>query len=228
MNECGKPALRGPHNSPMRVGGKQRCGLGDTALPAPCARSWPPRSLVVIRCAAQPTPDEQRLERAAPIERTRSSSSFVRPPPIISYERTRSCSRCGGGGAVPCAGCAGLGKLPAGGYHARNPVSAARILASKWTAMERTLGWRHFRVTQKQKEGKETFVCMVATCDENAKLWINIKNLKDRALWAAGWLQRTEMRAREAQEGGAECRTCHGAGTVACPLCSLAGEVVEL
>jgi hypothetical protein len=38
--------------------------------------------------------------------------------------------------------------LPSGGYHSRNPISAARVVGSAWTAMERTLGWRHFRVTQ--------------------------------------------------------------------------------
>ena len=154
---------------------------------------------------------------------------FVRRAPVVSYERTRVCNRCNGSGEVPCAGCNGVGRLPAGGYHSRNPISAARVVGSSWTAMERTLGWRHFRVTQKKKNGKELFVCLEATCDTNVMLWTNIKNLKDRSTWAAGWLQKTEMRALEAQDGGKECRSCKATGNVPCPLCQeLAGKIVEL
>lgn len=154
---------------------------------------------------------------------------FVRRPPVISYERTRSCGKCGGSCSVACAACAGAGRLPAGGYQARNPVSAARVLNSKWTALQRTFGWRHFRVTQKRKEGKEAFVLMVAACDENTQLWLNLKNLKDRGRWAAGWLQRRDLVAMQDNEAtGAECKACRGAGSVACPLCSMAGQVVEL
>jgi len=154
---------------------------------------------------------------------------FVRRAPLISFERSRVCNRCNGSGEVPCAGCNGVGKLPAGGYHSRNPISAARVVGSSWTAMERTLGWRHFRVTQKKKQGKDVFVCLEATCDTDVMLWTNIKNLKDRATWAAGWLQKTEMRALEAQSGGKECRSCKATGNVPCPLCQdLAGKIIEL
>jgi tryptophan-rich hypothetical protein len=84
-------------------------------------------------------------------------------------------------------------------------------------------------VTQRRKEGKESFVLMVATCDGNAKLWLNMANLKDRSRWAAGWLQRTDMAALQGGGGtGAECKACRGAGIVPCPLCSAAGEVIEL
>jgi tryptophan-rich hypothetical protein len=156
------------------------------------------------------------------------SGPFVRRVPLISYERSGVCNRCNGTGLVACAGCNGVGKLPPGGYHSRNPLNA-RVVGSSWTAMERTLGWRHFRVIQKKKQGKDVFVCLEATCDTNVQLWINIKNLKDRSLWAAGWLQRTEMRALEAQTGGKECRSCKATGNVPCPLCiELAGKIVEL
>ena len=39
--------------------------------------------------------------------------------------------------------------------------------------MERTFGWRHFRVTQKRREGKEAFVLMVSTCDETTQFWVS-------------------------------------------------------
>ena len=94
--------------------------------------------------------------------------------------------------------------------------------------MERTLGWCHFRVTQKRKQGSDTFLLLVATCDEAVQLWVNSKNLKERSQWAAGWLQRTEMRALESQAGGVDCKICKGSGQLACPLCELAGAVVEL
>jgi len=165
--------------------------------------------------------------RASPANRD-SYGPFARPLKAISYERTRPCSRCGGSEHVACSSCSGLGRLPAGGYTSRNHVSAQRIVSSKWTAMERTLGWRHFLVGQKRKERKDTFVLMISACDQNTQLWVNIKNLKDRAAWASGWLQKTEIKSLEAGDRGPVCRTCRGSGTVACPLCSLAGEVVEL
>lgn len=46
--------------------------------------------------------------------------------------------------------------LSRGGYQARNPVNLSTILGSKWTAHERTFGWRHFRVLNKKKEGGKT------------------------------------------------------------------------
>lgn len=45
--------------------------------------------------------------------------------------------------------------------------------------MERTFGWRHFRVKSKRRTAnKEWFVEMVATCDENTQFWVNAQNLK--------------------------------------------------
>jgi len=38
--------------------------------------------------------------------------------------------------------------------------------------MERTFGWRHFRVLHKKGQGKDTFVLMAATCDESTQLWV--------------------------------------------------------
>lgn len=64
---------------------------------------------------------------------------------------------------------------------------------------------------------------------------MNLQNLKDRQRWASGWLQKEEMRALEAEradadatQAGPECKACGGSGRVACPLCSLGGQVVEL
>ena len=71
---------------------------------------------------------------------------------------------------------------------------------------------------------------------------MNLQNLKDRERWASGWLQKDEMRALEAEraaaaEGGGgaaasrsgtACKGCTGTGRVPCPLCSRAGQVVEL
>lgn len=114
--------------------------------------------------------------------------------------------------------------------------------------MERTFGWRHFRVLQKRGQGKGTFVLMSATCDESAQFWVNLQNLRERDRWASGWLQKTEMQALQQQrqqaaaaadEGvaaprpgvapqGTGCKACGASGSLPCPLCSLAGQVVEL
>jgi tryptophan-rich hypothetical protein len=96
--------------------------------------------------------------------------------------------------------------------------------------MERVFGWRHFECTQRRKEGKESFVLLTSTCDPETKLWINRKNLKNRDRWSAGWLQKKEIIAvvGNSSEKGTRCPACSGSGTAPCPLCSLAGEVVEL
>lgn len=77
------------------------------------------------------------------------------------------------------------------------------------------------------------------------QLWTNTANLKDRGQFAAGWLQREELLALEAEleaaatpqeqqqqpqqrRSGAECKACYGSGQMACPLCSRGGEVIEL
>ena len=51
-------------------------------------------------------------------------------------------------------------------------------LGSKWTSMEPTFGWRHFECASKQRQGKDWFLQLVATCDQNTKFWVNSQNLK--------------------------------------------------
>lgn len=58
-------------------------------------------------------------------------------------------------------------------------------------------------------------------------LQLNMRNLKERERWAAGWLQKSEIQA-EQELAGAECKACGGTGSVPCPLCSSRGLVVEL
>jgi tryptophan-rich hypothetical protein len=108
-----------------------------------------------------------------------------------------------------------------------NHVDTARLIGSKWTAMERTFGWRHFHATQKRKNGRDTFVLLVATCDSSAQLWVNVKNLKDRGAWAAGWLQKAELRGMGAQIGP-QCKVCNGKRVTPCRLCSRGGQLIEI
>lgn len=55
---------------------------------------------------------------------------------------------------------------------------------------------------------------------------MNVKNLRDRSLWASGWLQKVELQGMDTQ--GPECKECAGEGTVPCPLCATGGRIVEL
>ncbi len=61
-----------------------------------------------------------------------------------------------------------------------------------------------------------------------------MQNLKDRDRWASGWLQKQEIQGLERQRqqdgggGGTACKACGASGSLPCPLCSLAGQVVEL
>ncbi|KXZ45765.1 hypothetical protein GPECTOR_50g558 [Gonium pectorale] len=114
------------------------------------------------------------------------------------------------------------------GYNKKNRVDMTRIVGSKWTAMQETMGWRHFRVIQCRKgSGALAFVQMQASCDPATQLWMNAANLKDRDLWAAGWLQKSEMENPQgAMAGGVTCRACSGTGATPCPACDATGAVL--
>lgn len=67
------------------------------------------------------------------------------------------------------------------------------LLGSKWTAQQKTLGWRHFRVINRKNQGKWVFAELVAACDETVHLWVNAKTLNDRTLWTPGWQTLAEI-----------------------------------
>jgi tryptophan-rich hypothetical protein len=59
------------------------------------------------------------------------------------------------------------------------------LVGSKWTAHQKTWGWRHFQVVNRKNQGKWVFAEMVAACDPNVRFWLNAQQLKDRSLWQA-------------------------------------------
>ena len=61
------------------------------------------------------------------------------------------------------------------------------LVGSKWTAQQRTMGWRHFQVMNRKNQGKLIFAELVASCDPDVRFWINASVLKSRQLWRAGW-----------------------------------------
>lgn len=61
------------------------------------------------------------------------------------------------------------------------------LLGSKWTANEKTFGWRHFQVVTRKNEGATVFAELVAACDPSVRFWVNATTLKNRRLWQAGW-----------------------------------------
>lgn len=61
------------------------------------------------------------------------------------------------------------------------------LVGSKWTARQKTLGWRHFQVVNRKNQGALVFAELVAACDPEVRFWINAKGLKNRNLWTAGW-----------------------------------------
>ncbi|HEY9690878.1 MAG TPA: TIGR02450 family Trp-rich protein [Oculatellaceae cyanobacterium] len=67
------------------------------------------------------------------------------------------------------------------------------LINSKWTAKQKTWGWRHFQVVNRKNEGKWVFAEMVAACDPNVRFWINAKSLKDLNQWQAGWQSLQEL-----------------------------------
>ena len=71
------------------------------------------------------------------------------------------------------------------------------LLGSKWTAKQKTWGWRHFQVTDRKNQGKWVFAEMVASCDPQTRFWINAEQLKDDSLWNPGWKPLNEIQQAE-------------------------------
>ncbi|TVQ14677.1 MAG: TIGR02450 family Trp-rich protein [Leptolyngbya sp. DLM2.Bin27] len=67
------------------------------------------------------------------------------------------------------------------------------LLGSKWTARQKTEGWRHFQVANRRQEGPWVFAELVASCDPTVRLWINAKQLTNRLLWQPGWQPLNQM-----------------------------------
>jgi len=61
------------------------------------------------------------------------------------------------------------------------------LIGSKWTALQKTWGWRHFQVVNRKNQDKWIFAELVAVCDPSVRFWLNAQLLKDRAVWLAGW-----------------------------------------
>lgn len=68
------------------------------------------------------------------------------------------------------------------------------LVGSKWTAQQKTWGWRHFQVVNRKNEGQWVFAEMVASCDPAVRFWINAKALKDTEMWEPGWTTLKEIK----------------------------------
>lgn len=73
------------------------------------------------------------------------------------------------------------------------------LVGSKWTAMQKMWGWRHFQVINRKNQGKFVFAEMVAACDPSVRFWINAKILKDGSQWQAGWQSLQEIEEQESE-----------------------------
>ena len=71
------------------------------------------------------------------------------------------------------------------------------LVGSKWTAKQKTWGWRHFQVVERKNQGKWVFAGMVASCDPDTRFWLNAVQLKDDSLWLPGWKTLQEIETTE-------------------------------
>lgn len=67
------------------------------------------------------------------------------------------------------------------------------LIGSKWTAQEKTFGWRHFQVVGRKNQGSMVFAELVAACDSDVRFWLNAQSLRDRQLWQLGWKSLAEQ-----------------------------------
>ncbi|HAX79950.1 MAG TPA: TIGR02450 family Trp-rich protein [Cyanobacteria bacterium UBA11372] len=71
------------------------------------------------------------------------------------------------------------------------------LVGSKWTAKQKTWGWRHFQVVNRKNQGDMVFAEMVASCDPNVRFWLNAKALKETSMWQPGWKSLQEQQSDE-------------------------------
>ena len=71
------------------------------------------------------------------------------------------------------------------------------LVGSKWTALQKTWGWRHFQVVNRKNQEKWVFAEMVASCDPQTRFWLNASQLKDDSLWLPGWKTLQEIGKNE-------------------------------
>lgn len=71
------------------------------------------------------------------------------------------------------------------------------LINSKWTAKQKTWGWRHFQVVNRKNQGKWVFAEMLASCDPTTRFWLNASQLKDDSLWLPGWKTLQEIEQLE-------------------------------
>ena len=71
------------------------------------------------------------------------------------------------------------------------------LVGSKWTAQQKTWGWRHFQVVNRKNEGQWVFAELVASCGPDVRFWINAKALKDTGMWQPGWTPLKEIKENE-------------------------------
>lgn len=74
------------------------------------------------------------------------------------------------------------------------------LLGSKWTAKQKTWGWQHFQVINRNNQGKWVFAEMMSSCDSQVRFWINAKQLKDQNIWDAGWKTLTQINHPEIED----------------------------
>ncbi len=67
------------------------------------------------------------------------------------------------------------------------------LLGSKWTACQKTFGWRHFQVVNRKNQGAWVYAELVSSCDRSVRFWVNAKTLKDRSQWHPGWTPLNEL-----------------------------------
>ena len=71
------------------------------------------------------------------------------------------------------------------------------LVGSKWTATQNTLGWRHFQVINRTKQGEWIFAEMVASCDAKVRFWLNAQQLFEGSSWLSGWRSLEEINIKE-------------------------------
>ena len=213
--------------APSRVLAPRRAPRGAVRRVVP-AKKPPPR---VVRAArhGDDAPADASARRPRLVDP--SNESKKRVTTTGAKRAVETCVACGGVGVVECRACGGKGTLAAGGFHAKNHVDMANVVGTNWTAHRRTKGWRHFECIGKSPADKangkpRASVHLAATCDRDVTVWVDVKELKDRTLWSAGWKQREDLDwigdpdqpggAVAVPKPGAPCVACDGEGRVPC------------
>mmetsp|Transcript_24115 Transcript_24115/g.27922 ORF Transcript_24115/g.27922 Transcript_24115/m.27922 type:complete len:263 (+) Transcript_24115:179-967(+) len=175
----------------------------------------------------------KRIKKEIKKEREIEAPPRVQTPygPIRFNRPLSICDSCKGRGVVRCNVCEGKGVTRATGNRKRNALNPARVVGSRWTAVEIRHGHRHYIASEIKgsRKKKSLEIRMSNSCGPEEKrvhIWITEEEIRNKAAWRMGWVTLEEIIL--ADKGplidAKTCFLCKGHQIIKCVECDGKGK----